>query len=374
MQADLVSPFREALERQTWTLREAARAGRGIIGYFCTYTPIEIIHAAGFLPVRILGGTGPVSAAYSLAPDFICPYMLRSLEKALQGEYDYLLGIVQGYTCDVACGLVNIWRENIDCRFFSSVSLPYNDTPAARDFFQKETANLIEQLTTAGGHFDMDVLDRSVTLYDTVRQYLKELHADAYANRLSLTAVDLHDISQAVDVLPPSMVMEMLKDLKVKLSEQPSPAVSGGVPVVVSGSLLASSALPAEIIAAGGRIVADDLCTGMRRLSAAKEKKDVSPMERIMARHFSRVPCPSRARAEERLPHLIQLAQSSGGRGVVFLLEKFCTPHLSDLPYLVNALKSSGIPSIVIETDDTGTTDSRMRTRLEGFFEMIRSE
>jgi len=39
-------------------LEAVSSKGKKIIGYFCTYTPIEIIHAAGFLHVRILGGTG----------------------------------------------------------------------------------------------------------------------------------------------------------------------------------------------------------------------------------------------------------------------------------------------------------------------------
>ncbi|MEZ4577583.1 MAG: 2-hydroxyacyl-CoA dehydratase family protein [Desulfobacterales bacterium] len=38
--------------------------------------------------------------AFQHVPDFICPYMKRALEKSLTGDYDFLSGLVQGYSCD----------------------------------------------------------------------------------------------------------------------------------------------------------------------------------------------------------------------------------------------------------------------------------
>ena len=34
-------------------LDEVKKQGRGVIGYFCSYMPEEIIHAAGFVPYRM---------------------------------------------------------------------------------------------------------------------------------------------------------------------------------------------------------------------------------------------------------------------------------------------------------------------------------
>ena len=51
-----IQPFTEAVRDQRERLTELASGGRKVLGYFCTYTPIEIIHASGFVPVRILGG------------------------------------------------------------------------------------------------------------------------------------------------------------------------------------------------------------------------------------------------------------------------------------------------------------------------------
>ena len=124
MTTDLVAPFKTALDNGSQTLSDIARDGRRVFGYFCTYTPIELVDACGWVPIRISGGPGPLEKSYTRVPDFICPYMKRSLEKALNGEYSYLSGIIDGYTCDAACGVANIWADtNDDVRQLGSVQV-----------------------------------------------------------------------------------------------------------------------------------------------------------------------------------------------------------------------------------------------------------
>jgi len=56
---------------------------------------------------------------------------------------------------------------------------------------------------------------------------------------------------------------------------------------------------------------------------------------------------------------------------VVFLYQKFCTPHLADYPTLAEELKVRGIPTTMIEIEEGGVDRGRMKTRLEAFFEML---
>jgi len=95
-------------------------------------------------------------------------------------------------------------------------------------------------------------------------------------------------------------------------------------------------------------------------------------LERLMNRYFRRAPCPARSRALERLSFLIHRAESSGARGVVFLIQKFCTPHLADIPILTEELRKQNLPAILVEIDEGGRMEGQARTRLESFFEMLR--
>ena len=135
--------FSDALNNSRSRLRKMANEGKPLIGYFCTYTPVEIIHASGFIPIRISGEPERVEKAYAHVPDFICPFMKLSMEQAANGKYDFLKGIVQGYTCDIACGVINIWKANFAGNIFHTVPIPYNDTPDARSYYRANLEELI---------------------------------------------------------------------------------------------------------------------------------------------------------------------------------------------------------------------------------------
>ena len=121
----------------------------------------------------------------------------------------------------------------------------------------------------------------------------------------------------------------------------------------------------------GGRVVGDDLCTGWRNFSQPEGQGD-DAMDRLMDRHFKRFPCPARAKAQDRAPVLARLAEKSGARGVVFFMQKFCTPHVADLPVVLEALQERGVRGLVVEMGETGFSEGQMRTRVEAFLEMLR--
>lgn len=369
-----VAPFLDAVAHKDERLSALSEGTRKILGYFCTYTPIEMVHAAGFLPVRIFGETGRVDSADSLVPNFVCPYMRRALEKRLKGEYDYLSGVVQAYTCDVACGMMNIWEENIAGLFYHTVPMPYNDNRAARKFFRSALEEFSMKLGGIGGKITDDSLDLSLTLYGKIRTSVLRLYDLRNSGTLPLSASQFYAIIQAGFILPPEEYLDMLTTVLGEVDKadraDSGDRVRAGIPVLVTGSLVEEPMVYEIFEESGGRIVADDLCTGYRNFYPASGKGD-TPMDRLVDRYKNRFPCPSRARATERIPVIMELIKRSGARGVVFLFQKFCTPHLADYPIVMEGLRENNIPSILIEMEETGIMEGQLRTRLEGFFEML---
>ena len=372
MAAEFVQPFQEAIANATEQLRAEAARGRKVIGYFCTYTPVEVIHAAGFLPVRILGGEGQIDRALALVPNFICPPLLRSLDRALAGGYDFLSGIVQGYTCDVACGLVNVWEENIGGQLFHSIPLPYGDGPEARRYFRSLMDELSEKLVDLGGVVTEESLSASLDLYGSIRHLMLDFYEKRYDGKLPLTAGEFHQVIQAGLVIPPERYLDMLKELSGRIEAAAPPQAPPGIPLMVSGSLIEEPRILEILEEAGGRVAADDLCTGLRNFHPpAGVGGDATA--RLIDRYQNRFPCPSRARAVQRIPLLIDLIRRTRSRGVVFFLQKFCSPHLADIPLLREALRKEGIPALVVEMEATGMMEGQLQTRLQGFLEMLRS-
>lgn len=350
-------------------LSRLAAEGKRCIGYFCTYAPLELIHAAGFVPVRVRGGRGVIERADALAPAFTCPFMRLSLERLLAGGYDFLTGMVQAYTCDAACGMLEIWKEHARGSLFASLPLPYNDNPESRRYLRAALTELGEKLKDIGGLSFLNNLGASLELYQAIRLEMMRLYRLRREGALSISPIGMLSLAGAFFEMRPEEFLAALIDASKGMHEGAT-AEERGVPVLVSGSVIDDPEVFAVVQRSGGRIVGDDLCTGFRSFdSPAGEGRD--PLDRLVDRYMKRPPCPSRARAEERVTYIRNLAAQSGARGVVFLFQKFCAPHLADHPHLSRALREAGIPSIAVELTELGASEGQIATRLEGFFEML---
>jgi len=375
--ADSIIAFKEAISTSPAKLTALSASGKKIIGYFCTYTPVEIIHAAGFLPVRITGGYGNIEKAYQHVPDFICPYMKRALEKALIGQYDFLSGLVQGYTCDAACGMVNVWQDTLPgLKMIHSVPFPYNNTPESNNYFKAVLSELILKLDAIGGNFSLSELKKSLDLYHQIRSQQYRLYQQRYKGNSCFSSSDLMTIIDAGTLMPQEeylKLLEKLPDTVLGHPEKQNPDAPVSIPVLVSGSLIEKPEVIDMIEATGGKVVADDLCNGLRQILPTDGKGE-APMDRLIHRYMNHFPCPSRSRAADRSRRLHDLLHQSHAKGVIFLIQKFCTPHLSDIPILSEPLKEKGFSSILIYMDETWQMEGQVKTRLEGFFEMIKGK
>jgi len=371
MPLDIIHPFTESINNSYQRLTALSASGQKMIGYFCTYTPVEIIHAAGLIPIRIFGGAGQMDKASAHLPDFICPFMKVSLEKALNGQFDFLSGLVNGYSCDAACGAVNIWKDIFKGKIYHPIPFPYNDSSESRQFLKSAFNEFIVKLNVTGGNFSETSLNDSIDIYRQIRSLLLQLYERRYAGNLSITSSDLMTIIDAGCLMPPEEYLLLLNNLMQKLPEE-SGVQTNDCPVLITGSLIEDPKVFNIIESCGGRIVSDDLCNGFRQLFP-DDGKGKSPMDRLIDRYMRRFPCPARSRSADRGHEILNLMKKSGAKGVIFMLQKFCTPHLADYPILSDRLKAEGFPSLLIEMDETWQMEGQLKTRLESFFEMLGS-
>ena len=68
--------------------REAAAKGRKVAGYLCTYAPEEMLYAAGYLPIRVLGFSSGTQRADALIQSFSCSLVRAALDAAMAVERD----------------------------------------------------------------------------------------------------------------------------------------------------------------------------------------------------------------------------------------------------------------------------------------------
>ena len=105
---------------------KAAAPGRKAIGYMPIYVPRELVHAAGMLPVGILGGGDQLEVIQGDAyyQSYICRIPRSTIELGLTGRLDCLDGMLFPSICDVIRNLSGMWKM-----MFPGVYSRYFDVP-----------------------------------------------------------------------------------------------------------------------------------------------------------------------------------------------------------------------------------------------------
>ena len=85
-------------------MKAAKESGRKVAGYFCTYTPLEVLDAAGMLSVSLCGMSNEtIPAAETVLPKNLCPLIKSSYGFAITDKcpYTYWSDLIVGETtCD----------------------------------------------------------------------------------------------------------------------------------------------------------------------------------------------------------------------------------------------------------------------------------
>ena len=96
--------FSEARREGFIKVKEAKENGKKIVGVFCTYTPWEVLHAGGAIPVSVCGvSEEPIVDAEKHLPKNFCPLIKSSYGFAITDKcpYMYFSDLIVGETtCD----------------------------------------------------------------------------------------------------------------------------------------------------------------------------------------------------------------------------------------------------------------------------------
>jgi bzd-type benzoyl-CoA reductase N subunit len=349
-----------------------SRSGKKILGYFCTNTPEEIIHAAGFLPVRILSSPTTISLAAKHLQSYSCSLVQSSLEAALRGDLNFLDGTVFPHTCDSIQRLSDIWWENLRFSFHWDVVLPVKlHTDSARTYMIQELNRFRKGLGEFTGHPITDGdLKRSISLFNQNRSLLRQLYRRRMENPEKISPGANLAIIQSATFMPKEEFNPKLQnflDSQVSLDQSSNHKLR----LFISGSVCNHSQIFALFDHLNAHVVGDDLCTGWRYFSE-DASLDGDPIAALADRLIRRVPCPCKHNPRvDRSEDLIQRVEEARAQGVIFLLLKFCDPHAFDYPYLKEKLSAKRISSLLMEIEPGSMPLGAVETRLQAFIETL---
>jgi benzoyl-CoA reductase/2-hydroxyglutaryl-CoA dehydratase subunit BcrC/BadD/HgdB len=327
------------------------RVEKKIFAHFCSYTPEEFIHAAGILPVRVLGSQ-TIERANSHLQTYCCSYVRKALEETLTGKYD---GAVFVHSCDTLQRLADI-TKSIPHEFHDIIVLPIS-MDKSDVYLINELNRFKRNMEEYAGTISDDRIGESIHIYNENRNLLSQLYTLRKTGHIPACTID--------SIMKSSMFMEkeehtqaltlFLEDLEVEEPVHPRFLLSGSV--VLNPQIF-------EIIESYGSVAFDDLCIGSRYLTPVTEPS----VEGLVERYRS-LWCPCRHMNLNRVEYLEKKCNEYAIDGVIFVLQKFCEPHFFEVVHMNHELKERGIPTFILELQDQPA--EQLRTRIQAFSEMV---
>jgi len=356
-----------------------AKTGRKAVGYFPVFPPAELIHAAGMLPVGIMGGGTRVEIdhADSRMQSFVCSISRSTLELGLTDRLDFLDGMTFTTICDVARNLSGVWKRNFGQVALSELlHMPqHSNHAAAVEYLTAEFARLLKRLETLSGETATpEKLRDSIDLYNRGRARLRALYQVRALHPERLSAAESSVLARLGCVMPKE---EHIKVLDGALEEiqarraRPRDAVR----VILEGSFCEQP--PLELIEtieeSGCYIVDDDLCLGQRWFNEEVEVNGGDPVRALAAAYVNHSSMTSvrhqgQSRRSETLVGRVRRAKANG---VIFCSAKFCEPALYDFVLFKEVLEREKVPYLSVEFEEKMGAFESARTQVETFVESV---
>lgn len=348
-------------------------AGKKVIGCFEPYTPEELVHASGMIPMGLWGGHTELKLVKSYLPAFACPIMQANLEFGLNGTYKGISGVIIPAICDTLRCMTQNWRFGVPDIPMIPIVYPQNRTsPASTDYLISEYENVLVMLaTTTGQMMTEKALCRSIEIYNEHNAVMREFSALAVKHLDVITPAVRHAVMKSAFFFEKSEHTAIVKEINEALKALPDYKFTGKK-VILTG-ITGEPEEFLEILEANNiAVVGDDLAQESRQIRTDTPLSGGGGLKRLALQWKDRTCCSLiHEIGKPRGALLIELCKENDADGVINCLMKFCDPEEYDQPWFEGDLKKAGYPCLTVEVDPLNTSFEQLRTRIQTFAEML---
>lgn len=362
-------------DAEAWK-REAP--GRAIVGCFPVYSPVELFHAAGLLPVGLSGGGNRMEIAHadSRFQSFVCSIVKSTLEQGMTGILAEFDALVFHSICDSERNLASVYQRNFSDKKIEYIHFPQNlGIPEAIVYLAREYDRVTTSLSdVTGKRPGADDLRRSIAVYNEVRRLIRNLYAIRSDTPQRLSTRELYQLVRYGHLVPPRTHIDVLTRALAAIQRREGKP-RDRVRAILVGSFCEQP--PLDLIAAvedaGCYLVDDDFLIGRRWF-----KDDVDPGSQeplfALAKAYVDGSVDSPVKHDLRISKaeaLVARARAHRADAVIVLCAKFCEPALFEYPLYRRALREAGIPHIFLEFEEKMWMFDRIKSEIETFVESL---
>lgn len=375
-----IEEYEEARREGFINVKNFKENGGRLVGTLCTYTPSEVIEAAGASSVGLCGtDNGVIPAAEVDIPKNMCPLIKSTYGFAVTETcpYTWFSDLIVGETtCD---GKKKMYELLNDYKETYVMQLPQaKNRDHAWDSWYEETKLLKEKLEDL---YDIEITDEDLRKVAEKRNrwrkaYIRMMEAQAMnppaitgtevavAMQKNIFSFDLDSVTEALN----NTVDEALeKHARGEYPVDPSaPRIlltgcpTGGVIDKVCNTIEQSGAV----------IVSNDNCAGERTMREMVDT-EADDILRAISDRYLKTSCAVMSPNDERIANTMDMCERYDVDGIIDVVLQSCHTFNIEATRMERAAEEKGIPYMKIETDYSDNDRGQLSTRISAFLEML---
>ena len=369
---EILAEFKDIADNPRKQLDKYLAQGKKVVGVFPVYTPEELVHAAGMIPMGLWGGQITPTVAGKYNPIYTCSIMRSCLEYGMTGIYKGICCAVMPILCDTFRGMSSAWRVGVKDIPLAAFVPPQNRTdPDAGEFLVEEYKSLaahIEKYT--GASIKPENIEKSIAVYNEHTNMVREFLAVSVKHLDLVTPTLRHAVMKSSTFMEKGEHTALLRELVEALNAEPE-CEWQGKKVILSGITAEPDELLGILEENKIAVVGDDLAQESRQYRTLIPG-GADPYAQLAQQWLERRGCSTVHEVRtSRGDILVAMAQEYKADGVLFCLMRFCDVEEYEYPFLSEYVENNAkIPSICIEIDQSTQNNEQSRTKLQSFAEM----
>ena len=364
--------------------KELKDEGKTLIGYVCSFVPVEMISAAGCIPFRIRGDINePITKGDSVLETIVCPFIRSCFDLALKGKYDFLSGIVIPHGCDSMTRSYSTWSYSLDLPYSYFLNIPSVVKPASFEFFTEEIKTYKKTLEAFVGHeITKTDISQAIKLHNAYRNKIRTIYDFRKSDPPMVSGVEISRILTVGTSLPVEEANALLEEIIEELKTRSEPPAKTGKRILVDGACLDHAGLVELIEESGANVVSETTCNGMRDTFPLTDENE-DPFMALARRYLDKINCPKTYRENsagsfegniaDRFGDMGRYAERFHADGAILYVYKYCDPFGFEVPARKAYCDAIDLPLLWIEDLYSSGTMGQLKTRIQAFLEMIES-
>ena len=381
--ADLPTNFEEFADARKGAfmkVKDFKENGGNLVGVLCSYTPVELIEAAGAVAIGLCGTSNEtVADAEEVLPKNLCPLIKGTYGFAYTQKcpFTYYADFIVGETtCD---GKKKMYELLNDLKETYVMQLPQTHGRAWSNQVWREELELLKKKLeeTYGVEITDERIREAVHVRNEYRKAIVELYECQLSEPPVMNGVDI--MATVASAAFNFNVKDFTEAVKGKVLSAKAAYEAGERKVEPGRKRILLTGCPsagvmgkvgASIESNGGVIVAFDDCGGPRTQSKMIDADADDIMQEIADRYLS-INCSVMTPNGDRMDDTIALCKKYNVDGVVDLVLTACHTFNVEAELMRQRMEREGIPYMKIETDYAPNDQGQIDTRIAAFIEML---